>query len=149
MRETNGTHVRAILSAAQGVSARVYVNNRRVDRGFSLQGGLFSVRLGAGEGLRFGRNLVQILVHKTHPYKRQSSYDIESRTVYIPRNAPIASAGEDHTITGNRVVQFDAQATKLPPGWTRPSFRWRIVSAPKGSKARLRNASAIRPTLRA
>ena len=145
--EMTGTHVRAILSAAQGVSARVYVNDRRVDRGFSLQGGRLSVRLGAGEGLRFGRNLVQILVHKTHPYKRQSSYDIESRTVYIARDAPIASAGADHTITGAGFVQFDGRATKLPPGWTRPLFRWRIVSAPKGSKAKLRNASGSRPTL--
>jgi hypothetical protein len=147
VRETTGTHVRAALSAAQGVSARVYVNDRRVDRGFSLQGGRLMVALGAGEGLRFGRNLVQILVHKTHPYKRQSSYDIESRTVYIPRNAPIASAGDDHTITGDRFVRFDGRATKLPPGWTNPSFRWRIVSAPKGSKAKLRNASASRPTV--
>ena len=147
VRESTGTNVRAALSAAAGVSARVYVNNRRVDRGFSLQGGRLFVRLGAGEGLRFGRNLVQILVHKTHPYKRQSSYDMESRTVFIARNAPIASAGEDHTITGREFVRFDGRATKLPPGWTRRSFRWKIVSAPKGSKARLRGASSSRPSV--
>jgi hypothetical protein len=145
LRETTGTNVRAALSLAQGVSVRVYVNDRRVDRAFSYANGRFVVRLGAGEGLRFGRNLIQILVHKTHPYKRQSSYDIESRTVYIARNAPIASAGTDHTITQGDFVRFDGLATKLPPGFARPSFRWRIASAPRGSKAKLRNAASTRP----
>ncbi len=142
-----GTSVRAALSVAQGVSARVYVNDRRVDRAFSLKGGRLSVRLGAGQGLRFGRNLVQILVHKTHPFKRQSSYDIESRTVYIARNAPIASAGADQTIAHGELVQLDGLATELPPGFAKPSFRWRIASAPSGSKARLRNATGSRPSL--
>ena len=77
--------------------------------------GRLIVRLGAGQGLRFGRNLVQVLVHKTHPYKRQSSYDIESRTVYINRNAPIASAGADQTITQGDFVRLDGLASKLPP----------------------------------
>jgi hypothetical protein len=147
LRETTGTNVRAALSVAQGVSVRAYVNDRRVDRAFSYVGGRLVVRLGAAEGLRFGRNLVQLLVHKTHPYKRQSSFDIESRTVYIARNAPIASAGADHTITQGGLVHFDGLATKLPPGFARPSFRWRIASAPRGSKAKLRNASSSRPTL--
>lgn len=105
------------------------------------------MRLGAGQGLRFGSNLIQILVHKTHPYKRQSSYDIESRTVYIARNAPIASAGADQTTTQDDFVQLDGLASRLPPGWTARSFRWRIVSGPRGSKARLSNASGSRPSL--
>lgn len=147
LRETTGTNVRAALSVAQGVSVRAYVNDRRVDRAFSYVGGRLVVRLGAAEGLRFGRNLIQLLVHKTHPYKRQSSFDIESRTVYIARNAPIASAGADHTITQGGFVQLDGRATKLPPGFARPSFRWKIVSAPRGSRARLRNASGSLPTL--
>jgi hypothetical protein len=141
VREAPSTHVGAILSVAQGVSARVYVNDRRVDRGFSLHARRLVVGLGAGEGLRFGRNLVQILVHKTHPYQGQSRYDIESRTVYIGRAAPIASAGADQTVMQGDSVQLDGDATKLPPGWATRSFRWKIVSAPAGSAARLRNAS--------
>ena len=147
VRETTGTHVRATFTVADGARSRVYINGQRVDRAFSQQGKQVLVRLGASDGLRFGRNLVQVLVDKTHPYKRQSSYDVESRTVIIARNAPIASAGADLTITGGDFVQLNGRATKLPPGWTRPSFRWTIVSAPKGSKARLGDASGSRPTL--
>src|SRR5205085_10428445 len=102
---------------------------------------------GGGEGLRFGRNLVQILVHKTHAFKRQSKYDLESRRVYIRRNAPIASAGANRTLPQHGLARFDGRRTKLPRGWTRPKFRWKIVSAPRGSKAKLRKASGIRPTL--
>ncbi len=147
LRETTGTHVRAALSVADGVSARVYVNDRRVDRGFLQEGRRLNVALGAGQGLRFGRNRVQILVHKTHAYKRQSRYDMESRTVYIPRTAPIASAGANHTRIQDGFVQFNGRATKLPPGSGSPTFRWRIVHAPKGSRATLRNARGSRPIL--
>jgi hypothetical protein len=147
LREQPATHVSAVLSTAQGVSARVYINDRRVDRGFVLQGRRLIVHLGASQRLHFGRNLIQILVHKTHPYKHQSSYDIESRTLVIARNAPIASAGADQTTTVGELVQLDGQASKLPPGLTKPVFRWRIVGAPKGSTARLRSASGSFPTL--
>jgi hypothetical protein len=146
LRETTA-HVGAVLSVAQGVSVRAYVNDRRVDRAVAYAGGRLSLRVGAHEGLRYGRNLIQILVHRTHPYRRQSRYDLESRTVFIRRNAPIASAGADRTITRGSIVRFNGIATKLPPGVPRAAFRWRITKAPKGSRARLRNTSSVRPTL--
>ncbi len=147
VRETTGTHVRATFTVADGARTRVYLNGLRVDGAFSQQGHEVLAQLGADDGLRFGSNLVQILVDKTHPYKRQSSYDIESRTVYIDRDAPIASAGADRTITQGDIAELNGRATKLPPGWTRRSFRWTILTAPKGSKAKLRDASGSQPTL--
>ena len=39
LRETIGTHVRAAMSVAAGVSARVYVNDRRVDAGSRRKAG--------------------------------------------------------------------------------------------------------------
>ena len=147
MRETTGTHVRATFTVADGARTRVYLNGRRVDGAFSQQGHEVLAQLGADDGLRFGSNLVQILVDKTHPYKRQSSYDLESRTLYIDRDAPIASAGADRTITQGDIAELNGRATKLPPGWVRRSFRWTILTAPKGSKARLRDASGSQPTL--
>src|SRR5262249_18457214 len=85
------SNVRATLNVADGVSARAYINGRRVDRVFSQEGKQLVVRLGADDRLHFGRNHIQILVHKTSPTKRQSSYDLEERTVDISRKAPIAS----------------------------------------------------------
>ncbi len=147
VRETTGTHVRATFTVADGARTRVYLNGRRVDGAFSQQGHEVLAQLGADDGLRFGSNLVQILVDKTHPYKRQSSYDLESRTLYIDRDAPIASAGGDRTITQGDTAELNGRATKLPPGWTGRSFRWTILTAPKGSNARLRDASGRQPTL--
>ena len=147
VRETTGTHVRAAIHRGSRCPlTRVYQWSARRSRVLAA-GRAGAGAIGRGRRPRFGRNLVQVLVDKTHPYKRQSSYDIESRTVIIARNAPIASAGADLTITGGDFVQLNGRATKLPPGWTRPSFRWTIVSAPKGSKARLGDASGSRPTL--
>ena len=147
LREAGATDLRAALSVADGVSARVYVNDRRANRAFSRERRRLFVHVGAAQGLHYGRNRIQILVHETHPFKRQSHYDMESRTVYIGRQTPIAGAGADHTATQDGFVRLDGRAAKLPPGWTGRSFRWQIVSAPKGSKTRLRGATSSRPTL--
>ena len=48
------------------------------------------LRLGADDGLHFGRNSLQVLA-----VRRDGSFDIERRTVLVPRDRPLAGAGLD------------------------------------------------------
>src|SRR3954452_17180252 len=59
VRDATDTNVRATLNVAEGVSARAYINGRRVDRAFSQEGKRLVVRLGADDRLHFGRNHIQ------------------------------------------------------------------------------------------
>jgi hypothetical protein len=124
------------------------INGRRVDRAFAQEGRRLVGRLGANDGLHFGKNKITVLVHKTHAHRRQSSYDVASKTFRLRRGAPLASAGRDRTVTANGFVRLDARGSKFAvKGAAKRSFRWKIVSAPRGSKAKLRRAGSRVPGL--
>ncbi len=151
-KRTGVAPVRVAVRHASGSSARAYVNGRRVDRAFAQEGRLLVGRIGANDGLRFGKNKIVVLVHKTHAHRRQSTYDVASKTVRLRRAAPLASAGRDRTVTANDFVRLDGRASKFAAkrsakGSAKRSFKWKIVRAPKGSKAKLRRATSRQPSL--
>jgi hypothetical protein len=144
---TDVAPVRVALRNAPGTKVLAYVNGRPAERAFTQEGRLLVGRLGANDGLRFGKNKIRVLVHKTHPHRRQSTYHESSSTVRLGRGAPLASAGRDRTVTANSFTQLDGRASKFPAGTAGRSYKWKIVSAPRGSKAKLRRKATKRPTL--
>lgn len=103
------------------------------------------LRLGADDGLRFGRNRLQVLA-----VRRNGAFDVERRTLFVPRDRPLAGAGRDRrTVAGSR-VRLDGRSTRAAGGkGARLAYRWKIVRRPRGSRAKLRRAGSPRPLLRA
>jgi hypothetical protein len=145
---TKDAPVRLTLNRSRGASARAYVNGNRVDRAFASRDKLLVGRLGANDGLHYGRNRIKVVVHRTDGYRHRSSYDVESRTVRISRRTPLASAGGDETGTATDFTMLNGGASKVPKGSAQRSFYWKLVSRPKGSKTRLRHVTARRPLIR-
>lgn len=122
---------------------RLTLNGRRVPRRlWPRELRSFDALLGADEGVRFGRNHLVVTAVST---------DDRSQTVHrsfkVTRRAPLVGAGADrHTKPGRR-VRLDGSSTEAPRKGASVSYRWRIVRAPKGSKAKLRHAESAHPSL--
>ena len=137
-------NVRITFSVARRTATvRASLNGRRL-RGLGGHGSRRrSYVLDADDGLRFGRNRLRfVAIHDS------GRFDVVRRTLTIPRSAPIPSAGRARRVPTRRVVRLDGRRSRsVRPGGSL-GFRWRIVAAPKGSKARLRRATSARPALR-
>ncbi len=122
---------------------RLLLNGKRVPRrDWARSGRSFDVLLGADEGARFGRNeLVVTVAHSAGVYDRLV------RRFWISRRAPLAGAGADRRAREGRAVRLDGTSTDHRRGG-RTAYRWRIVSSPRGSKAKLRGARSAKPRLR-
>jgi hypothetical protein len=123
---------------------RVTLNGRNVTDAFG-QGGRRRATLGADEGLRFGRNRLRVLA-----WSAAGRYQRRSASVLISRRAPLAGAGAVGTVLAGRTVRLNGHATQATASGTgarRLVYRWRIIRAPRGSRARLRGATRRRPTL--
>jgi hypothetical protein len=126
---------------------RVTLNGKRVDEALQLTPDDHGIRggLGAGDGLRYGRNQLVIEL-----LQRDGRYARDVHTFFVPRDRPLAGAGPDRTTGVGVPVRLDGSSTKLPPGLeaSGTAYRWRIVRAPKRSKAKLRNPDGVRPRLK-
>ncbi len=99
------------------------------------------MRLGADDGLRFGRNVLRVLA--AH---RDGTYDVEQRKIFISRDRPLAGAGPDRRTTGGAAVMLDGSSSRAARPGMRLRYRWQVVRRPKGSRARpLRSASMRTP----
>src|SRR5690606_13775317 len=66
-------------------------------------------------------------------------------TVSTTAVRPVADAGPDQIVKRRSIVQLDGSASTN--AMERPlSYAWQILSAPKGSRATLSDATALRPT---
>lgn len=101
------------------------------------------LRLGADDGLHFGRNQLQVLA-----IRRDGSFDVERRTVLVPRDRPLAGAGRDRRQAAGRAVRLDGRSSRaVVGGRSRLSYRWEVVRKPRGAEPKLRRAGSARPLL--
>jgi hypothetical protein len=123
-------------------TVRVSLNGRRVTRALDRSRlTRWRARLSATHGLRSGVNRLRILVAEP----KQGRYELVRRRFRVPRGRPLAAAGRDlATRVGGR-VRLDGRRSRVGRG--RPDQSWRIVSKPRGSRAKLRRAGSARPFL--
>jgi hypothetical protein len=103
-----------------------------------------ALALAGDDGLRFGKNTL----HVTALDRARGKRDSVRLTVRVGRNAPIPSAGEDRRAIAGRVVVLDARRSQAASTARNLGYRWRVVRKPRGSHARLRDATARRPRLK-
>lgn len=136
-----GADLRIGLSRPDARVAIRVDGGRTVRRHIAGRGG--TIPLDADQGIRPGLNQIAVQAVDRAAGLFASSV-VEVRR---PAGVPVAGAGPSRRRAVNEVVRFDAGASAAPKGASL-RYRWRIVSAPRGSRARLRGAWRVRPTLR-
>jgi hypothetical protein len=136
-----------VVSASQGAAPRLRatLNGNRIDDAFvhSL-GDTRKGRLGANDGVRYGRNRLRLVsIHEN------GTYDVEHQRFTVPRRVPVASAGRDRSTIVGQAVRLNGRASTLPRGG-KPTYRWRVVSTPNAAAASgaakgLRGVRSARP----
>ncbi len=123
-----------------------YQAGLRVDGGkqidISGDGRKRALHLSADQGLHPGRNLLAVRVLDG----KNGRYETRRLKVVLPRDVPVAGAGGPHRAQRGHPVRFDGSGTNAPHGGA--AYRWTIVKAPAGSKAKLRKATSAHPVLR-
>ncbi|MGE0066279.1 MAG: hypothetical protein AB7T48_02900 [Solirubrobacterales bacterium] len=101
------------------------------------------LRLGADDGLHFGSNVLRVVAAR-----RDGSFDVERRTIFVPRSGPLVGAGPDRRAAGRNRVRLDGTSSRATQPGATLSYRWRVVDRPRGSKARPRRAGTARAAFR-
>jgi len=123
---------------------RAELNGRRRTAMFERRGPrLYVAEVGAHHGLRRGRNVLTVTVNHA-----SGSFDVEKLRFRLPKAKPIAGAGFDRRTEIGRALRLDGRGSKSRAKGKRPSFRWKLVGRPAGSKAALANARGAAPRLR-
>lgn len=127
-----------VRSSQRIVDQRVSVNGSPYREEIRAQrdGRGFSPRLGPRHGLRYGANRVSTEVEHGDGVVSRST-----RTVAVARDQPLTDAGPDRVTARGGAVVLDGSATKAPQDGDRLHYRWRLESAPEGSKAELDSAT--------
>ena len=142
-RRARGGRVRLRLRLGRGVDhVRGRLNGRPLGRVLG-SGRRRSIVLDGNQGLRFGRNRLRLLA-----VDEAGGYDLERRTVIVPRTRPIPAAGAPPTARLGRVIRLDARRSRAAHARGGLGYRWRLVERPRGSRARLRGARGASPRLR-
>ena len=102
----------------------------------------FVARFGADNGARYGSNRLTVTA-----WNATGRFDRVSLRIRIGRPSALASAGEGGSTQAGRLVVLNGAKTHVPRG-AKVTYRWAIISAPKGSKTRLMAADSARPRLR-
>lgn len=136
------------------IGFRAWLNGRRIDSRFSAAvRGVRSASLSASDFVRYGRNRLVVQVVADTQLRNDAGYDTAATTFFVPRDRPLVGAGVDSGVTTNARAWLNGEAS--PPhapaggllGAPRPRYRWVIIQRPPGSRARLRNPAAARPSL--
>jgi hypothetical protein len=121
---------------------RASVNGHRV-RPLSEHGRSRSILLAGDNRLRHGRNRVRVMAFD----RRRGVYDVHRAVVRMRRSKPIPGAGAPRRVAHRQLVRLDGRRSRAARDG-RLSYRWRIVRRPRGSTAKLRGATSVRPRLR-
>jgi hypothetical protein len=97
--------------------------------------------LDPADGLHFGRN--RIVVRASSRHHRQTRL---VRRVFVARSAPLPAIVQPHDAVTGTSFRVDGRHS-MPAHGGRLTYRWQVVRAPRGAKARLRGASSRRPYL--
>lgn len=115
------------------------VNGRSIDARLVPRAGEQTVALGAGDGLRTGRNTLRVIAVGAGGV-------VQRRTVVLELpDGPLAEAGPDATVRTGVEHRLDGRRSRSGANGTRPALRWEILSAPAGSRATLRGRTGARP----
>ncbi len=147
-----GTGLRSRLSArlslARGADVRAWLNGRSVagelapaQRRLTRHRAIVRFDVGAAHGLRFGSNRLVVQAERDRFYTRVV------RSVRVTRGGPLIGAGASRSTTERRAVRLGSKAMRAARGGAL-RYHWRLLSAPRGSRARLSDVSAARPWLR-
>lgn len=146
-RTARGRGGAAVLSTTRSrhsaVVLRASLNGKPVGEAIAHRGVRHRAELGAGDGLRFGRNRLRIV-----GYDERGRYDVETESFTIRRDRPLAGAGHDRAARRGTVVRLTAKSTRPARRGARLSYRWRVIDAPRGAKPKLRRAGSATPGLR-
>jgi hypothetical protein len=124
-------------------TVRLWLNGRRAIRALDRSRlTRWTARLSAAHGLRYGVNRLRMLVAEPD----RGRYALVRRRFRVPRNRPLAAAGWDLGARVGRRVRLDGRRSRVLGA--RPDQSWRIVSKPRGSRAKLRRAGSARPFLK-
>jgi hypothetical protein len=136
----NGARVTVGVSNP-GFGVSLVLNGRR--RQPVLGGRKRSVSLDADDGVRPGLNRIVVrVVDQTRG--RYSQRRLRLRT---PVDRPVAGAGASKRTQVRRTVRVSA-ANSVGAKGARLRYRWTIVKAPRGSRAKLLGATSVRPRFR-
>jgi hypothetical protein len=137
--------VRVRIGGARPSRIGATLNGKRLRWPFFLWSGRdLSLRLGADDGLRFGSNRLKVFAARS-----DGTFDVERRTLFVPRSSPLVGAGRDRRTVAGARLRLDGRSTRAALGpRARLHYRWRIVRKPAGSKAKLLRASSPRPLLK-
>ncbi len=118
------------------------LNGRSVDSSLvTVRAARRTLQLGLSQGLHRGVNLLRVTA-----YRSDGAYGTETRRIVMSRTRPLAGAGPDLRAVGSGRLTLHGAASAVRRG-AKLVVSWRIVSRPRGSRARLLRAHSLRPRL--
>jgi hypothetical protein len=119
---------------------RVRLNGRAVTRVFEQRGwAKRRARLGADDGLRFGRNVLAVVVAR-----KGGAYDVEKRVVTVRRGAPLAGLAAPRRTEAGLPVWLSTKGSRTAGRAGKLSFSWKVLKRPKGSQPAFRKPAGGR-----
>jgi hypothetical protein len=128
--------------ARNGIKVRATLNGRPVAGAIAGAGRVRTGVLRADHGLRFGVNVLKLTA-----VDEGGAFEVERRTIVVPRTEPIPAVGLDRQAKLGRLLRLDGRRTKAARAGDVLRYSWRMVQAPKGTKAKLRGAETATPRL--
>lgn len=115
---------------------RASLNGRRIESTSRTTGtGQRRLHLTAAEGLRPGRNVLEVATKDRH-----GRGDVKRVVFTLPRTAVIPTVAHQRQVRVRNTVHLDARDTLVPKG-AGVTYEWKIVSRPRGSRAALNSRS--------
>jgi hypothetical protein len=153
-RAAGGVVIVARMRSSPELRFRAQLNGKPTHGLFSPNFGRVRVaRIGADDGLRFGRNVLRVTAAK-----RDGSFDVEQRTIFVRPDRPLVAAGPDRRSAGLKPVALDGRKSRPASAGGKAGasarraaaldYRWEVVRAPRGSKARPADPTSARTTFR-
>lgn len=95
------------------------------------------------DGLRPGTNRLVLRAHDA-----KGRYTVKRWKVRVSAARPLVEAGHERVVRPRAWSTLSARGTRATRKRARVTYAWRVVTAPKGAKPRLRNATSARPSFR-
>ncbi len=117
---------------------RVTINGHRYPLTDVVGRRVWTLPIGAGDGLRYGRNALVAAAERSG----NERYDSESINFHVGRGTPLAGAGPNLRTRSGRAVVLNGGDTKAGTRKGSLLYRWKIVRQPRGSRARIVDPTA-------
>lgn len=95
------------------------------------------------DGLRPGTNRLVLRAHDA-----KGRYTVKRWTARVSAARPLVEAGHERVVRPRAWSTLSAKGTKATRTRSRLTYAWRVVTAPKGAKPQLRDATSARPSFR-